>query len=173
MTEVPCWAWQPCSVHLNSPVMKDRFVLLPLWRRWLFLIFLSWQHWLVCILFASEAAWETERMLGALWGCGSRALDFQNQLCDGLQGLTWEADARKWRKQSKTQWHTLKYVQCSVEVTWLYSAGRERERGRSRGKQDLSGGRVRNGGNSIILLSQRTTVWLRILALLLLPLNIL
>lgn len=61
MTKVPCRTWQQCSVHLNSAVMKDRFVLFPLRRRWVFLIFLSRKHWLVCII----CAWETERLTGS------------------------------------------------------------------------------------------------------------
>lgn len=166
MTKVPSWAWQLCSVHFNSPVMKDRFVLFPLWRRWVFLIFLSRQHWLVCVICASETDWETERMPGALRGCGSHALDFQNQLSDGLQGLAWEAVARKGRKQSKTQWHTLKYVQYSVDMTplhWTWEKGCCRRHLKEKPLRWTG----RNGGKSIISLLKRTIVWLRILTLLL------
>lgn len=69
--KIPCWAWQQCLVHLDSPVTCDSAVLLPLWRQRVPLIFLSRQHWLVYIIWASGTGWETERAPGAHRGCGS------------------------------------------------------------------------------------------------------
>lgn len=83
--KIPCWAWQQCLVHLNSPVRSDSFVLLPLWRQRV--SHLSVSATLACIYNMSlrerlrdgANAWSPQR-LRQLQLSFCYALDFQNQL---------------------------------------------------------------------------------------------
>lgn len=171
MSKVPCWAWQQCSVHLNSPVMKNCFVLFPLWGRWACLICLSRQHWLVCIKWASEAEWKTGANARSRRGCSSHSIRLSKPTAcwsprSCLGGRCEKMNSQKLRGElwsmSSTWW------------TWPQHAGRERKvavLGIS--KKAFSDGRVRIGGNLIISLCLKGPVWLRTLTVLLLLRSIL